>query len=813
MSGDRQRRKVLRILATAPFVPSAVAGFVAGCESDSKDAPGQAAAEGQGASETAAPVQLEGPWKGKAVHHDLVEHLSFASLAKDGLWIDFGTTDAFKYTLGGWRTGWGRNLSHAGVDYTHAIGKSSRIYFHSDGAQDVVARFRIKRVGATFFSLYVNNEPVKKVDITKVDWHTYNAEVPASLLKKGINQILFRWEKTTKAMGEEVAAAVDHVHLAHAGRASEKLSHASLAKQLKGKDGQTSALLLPAGATLSYWMQVPHGAPMLGFDALVLAGDSGAKADKAPADKAAGGPGDKAKTSAAGEPMGVHVQVVADGAAPVTLIDETVEPGKTHKPLAAGLEKLSGQVVRLDVSAKTGGKDKVALLKPSIYVNPPAAASAPKKKAKNVIVVMEDTLRADRVQSYGPTRVKTPQLEKFAKDGVVFERYSAVEDWTKPSCATMLTGLYPDTHKTQSDSAKLPGSVRMVTEELKDQGVATGGFIANGYVSDKFGFGKGWDAYTNYIRETKNSDAENVFRDAYGWIEKQHKAGQRFYAYVHTIDPHVPYAPPQEFLELYDKKEYKGGIKPRSTANLLEDIKKGKFKPSERDKQRIQALYDGEISYHDRWFGDFMDKLDKLGLLEDTLVVVVSDHGEEFWDHGNVGHGHQIHQELIHVPFVMRWKGTLPSGKRVADNADHCSLVPTIFDAMGLKAPDYLEAESLLARAAGEVSSGPHAGFSTHQGERMAVWSERWKLLHRGPVSTQLYDLDEDARCEKSLDDERPVTLTYMRALLGQFKGAPNKARWRSRELGEAQAVQAKAESVEMDAELNEQLKALGYFR
>jgi choline-sulfatase len=252
-------------------------------------------------------------------------------------------------------------------------------------------------------------------------------------------------------------------------------------------------------------------------------------------------------------------------------------------------------------------------------------------------------------------------------------------------------------------------------------------------------------------------------------------------------------------------------VVPIRTAYHLEDIKKGKFHPSQRDKERIEALYCGEISYHDKGFGNFLKQLEELGILEDTLIMVVSDHGEEFWDHGSVGHGHQIHQELIHVPFLLVWKGTIPEKYRIADNHDHTCIVPTMFDAMGLKPPDYLEGTSVLARAMGRQEKGPHVGFSTHQGDREAVWSRNWKLIMRGPIKSCLYDLDTDPKCQTNLNKRRPITLSYMAALLGQYHGASDKARWRSRAMTHKAAVKVKKEKVKMDKELEKQLKALGY--
>ena len=790
---DELRRKVLRVLAATPLLSGTAAGLLGGCDGDSK---GQAVEPAP-----LAPVTPpEAPWAGRRVERGLVDHLNFASLHRDGLLIDFGSTDSFKYTFGGWRSGWGKHLERDGVAYTHATTATSRIHFHWDTQEALTVRFRLRREGSRFFSLYLNSKPVEKVDITRVDWTTYESTIPAELVKPGTNHMLLRWQSTTPAMGENVAAAVDFIHIAPKDTAAPKVEALPRHRSLVRNIGSTPALLLAPGTTLSYWMVPPErGEPLLGFTAAPVARQEAPAADGAPA---------------GANPLKLTVTAHVDGDSPKELLSATVG-GSAPQPLAAPLTGFTGEAIRLDISV-TGGAEstgRVALAEPAVYVRGKDPTPAPTKPAKNAIVVMIDTLRADHVSAYANTRVEAPALDAFAKGGVVFERYSAVEDWTKPSCATMLTGLYPNTHKTQSDSGKLPASVKMVSEEMKSQNIATGAFIANGYVSGKFGFEKGWDAYTNYIRENKRTEAEHVFTDAYAWIEQKALGGERFYAYVHTIDPHVPYDPPESFLRLYEKEPYRGSIAPRSTAQLLEGIKKGTFKPSAADKRHIRALYDGEISYHDKWFGDFMDKLDKAGLLEDTVVIVVSDHGEEFWEHGNVGHGHQIHQELIHVPFIMSWKGSLPEGARVADNQDHCSLVPTLFDAMGLKSPAYLQGTSVLGIARGEGTPAPAAGFSTHQGEREATWCGRYKLLQRGPISTSLFDVDGDPGCQNNLKTSHPIALTTMRAVMGQFQGAPNKARWRSRELEQGVAMNVSPENVEMDATTSEQLKALGYFR
>ena len=788
---DKKRREVLRLLSATPLLSGTAATLLNACEDCS-----EATSSDEQTSEAEEPAPAPtAPWIGRQSERSFVDLLSFASLQRHGLLIDFGSTDSFKYTFGGWRSGWGTHVERDGVAYTHATSTASRVHFYWDRSEPIKTRFRIQRVASTFFSVYLNSKPHERVDIRRVDWTTYETTIPAELVRQGVNHLLLRWEKTTPAMGEDVAAAVDFIHLAPTGAPAPTLETLPRHASVLGRVGDAPALLLGVGTTLSYWMQVPaKGSPMLGFTATRVAAES------TPATAPSG-------------PLNLTVNAHLDGVLPAEILSAEIADGPPQA-LGGPLDALMNEAIRLDVSVSgpEGSTDRIALVEPALYVEPEEPAPAPGAPAKNAIVVMIDTLRADHVSAYGETRVQAPALEKLASGGVVFERYSAVEDWTKPSCATMLTGLYPNTHKTQTDSAKLPRSVKMVSEEMQARNISTGAFIANGYVSDKFGFGRGWDEYTNYIRESKRTEAEHVFTDAYRWIEQKRQADERFYAYVHTIDPHVPYDPPEEFLRLYEPEPYTGDINPRSTANLLEDIKRGRFTPTEADKRHILALYDGEISYHDKWFGDFMDKLEEAGALEDTLVIVVSDHGEEFWEHDSVGHGHQIHQELIHVPYIMSWKGSLPADARVADNQDHCSLVPTLFDAMGLNPPDYLEAESVMPIARGESAPAPAAGFSTHQGEREAAWCGRYKLLQRGPIRTFLFDVDADRACENNLKDSHPIALTVLRTVLGQFQGAPNKSRWRSRELEPSEGRDVSAEDVEMDTDTREQLRALGYF-
>jgi choline-sulfatase len=801
MKSGINRREAVKCMMAGALLPNAV--LLASCNEGKSPTSEKLAAAAVG------PVKAEktAQWAAKPTGLSLVDRLNMATLRRGGVFIDFGTTDYFKYTLGKWRTGWGRNTVKEGVSFTSALGTTGRIYFPWYAKTDAVFKIRLAARKAKIASVYINNKPLSKIDFKSQDWASYSLTIPKSMLTPGDNYLLLRWGNDAIA-ANDAAAWVDYIHFeeagAKAGDAAPLPTQQSIAAtaDLSDEEKKVPAITLYPGFTLSYYLQIPDAGlkPELGFYM------------KAP------------RTGKAGTPAGpggkLSLKAVSDKNQEVELLKEDVAGGspKTFDPRGIDLAALGGQIVRLDVAleAPPAAPFKVTLAKPAIYVEgknfdkPPAVVRGKDRKtAKSAILLMIDTLRADHTHCYGAKNIKTPVLDRLAEEGAMFERFSAVEDWTKPSCATMLTGLYPNTHKAQTESAVLSKSVAMVSEEMKSRGLTTGAFIANGYISEKFGFKRGWDYYENYIREKKPTEAEHVFHKAAEWIDKVRD--KRFFAYIHTIDPHVPYSPPEDFIKLYDSKPYDGPIKPRMSHVQLEEIKKGSLKVSERDKQRIEALYKGEISYHDKYLGSFMQRMADMGLLEDTLLIITADHGEEFWEHGSVGHGHSIFQELVHVPFVVFWKGVVPAGRRVADNHDHAVIVPTLMDGLSLDAPDYLEGTSILPKAVGLDEKYPHAGFSTHQNERMGVWSDRVKLQMNGPVNTYLYDMAKDPDCKNNVYKNHPVSLRYMRTLLGLFMGSPDRKDWKSTALLAEKQLDVKVEEVEWDDELKKQLQKLGY--
>jgi choline-sulfatase len=721
------------------------------------------------------------PFAGLQAHSDLMELRHLAEVDDGGWYVDFGTPAQSKYTVGDWRSGWVGKGVDGDVTYAH-VGMRGRVYFESDTQESLVARVRLRPHGTQALTPYLNNAQLESIHLAKGDVFTdYDIELPKEHVQIGENYLLLTFGGTVPIEGQDVSVAVDSIWIRNhpePSRAVRAPSYAGLAANVRLGDEERAALALSRDSTLRYHVMVPADGS-LGF-----------------------GVGVEGEGT-----VPFAIEVTADGY-PVTEVLSGTASGEwaDHK---VDLSRFAGQTVRIDLQARGEGPGRLAWNSPRILVPTPPQRNI--EPAKNVVVLVIDTLRADQLRPFNPqTRVQTPAIDQFASDGVVFELAQAPENWTKPSVASILTGLHPQTHQQKTSDAALPSSAVLLSEHLKDQGFTTGSFIANGYVSDRFGFDQGWDDYTNYIREGKSTEAKDVFAEAETWIEA-HKDG-RFFAYIQTIDPHVPYDPPGEYLRMYDPSEYSGQVRPRMTGDLLEKAKRNPpqvvFDAS--DKRHLKALHDGEITKHDHFFGAFLERLGELGLADDTLVVVTSDHGEEFEDHGSWGHGHSVYQELLHVPLMFRLPKRLAGGTRVGDAVSTLDIAATVTDLLGVPAMEHDEGHELVGLMLGEAPSQPSVAFSDFQDDRRVITTQRWKLILRGNLTSTMFDLSADPKEQTQLDPSAfPIGRRYSRMLLGQFLGATNRGDWLSAE--QKGGTQLQREDAEMDDTIRDQLRALGY--
>lgn len=299
--------------------------------------------------------------------------------------------------------------------------------------------------------------------------------------------------------------------------------------------------------------------------------------------------------------------------------------------------------------------------------------------APDVIVYLVDTLRPDHLGVYGYSRATSPNLDEFARDAVVFDNAYTPASWTKPAVASLLTGLLPRRHGTITDSARLPSHVGTAAELLKQRGYRTAAFVTNPHVIPLWGFDQGVDVFRDLRVRDRPAKADEVVSTVLDWL-----AGvgpEPVFLYVHTIEPHAPNSPPKPFRSMWprrtnEKAKLTKVIQPTTRADLVHDI---------------TAAYDGEIAFSDSQFGEFLRGLKRLGKYDGSLIVFVSDHGEELQDHGYGGHGHTLYEELVRVPLLIKYPGGRNAGKRFAERTSLLDVLPTILAAAGARAPAGLD--------------------------------------------------------------------------------------------------------------------------
>jgi arylsulfatase A-like enzyme len=402
-----------------------------------------------------------------------------------------------------------------------------------------------------------------------------------------------------------------------------------------------------------------------------------------------------------------------------------------------------------------------------------APAITTSRAAPLAIVYLVDTLRADHTGVYGYARATTPELDRFAKDAVVFEAAVAHASWTKPSVASILTGQLPGQHRAVQLRDPLDPSQTTLAQWLDGAGFATGAAIANSVIyGEESSFDRGFDFFAGLHGDddtrSKLVGADVVVDTALAFLRS--RRGLPTFLYVHTMDPHVPYAPPAPFDTMFE---------PHATEDHpARDPRTDYREPL--DRERMIAQYDGDIAFGDREFGRFVRELKALGLYDDALVVFLADHGEEFLDHGRWLHGRSLFDELIRIPLVVKFPGSRGAGTRVARQVQGIDVVPTVLESMRVDGARRLAGQSLQRSLGADAAPRPalaeisHRGFVAH-----GVRSEEEKYVRRfSPDDDELlFDLSADPKEQRNLAAERPERMRLRKAQV-EAGMAPNPFRY-----------------------------------
>jgi arylsulfatase A-like enzyme len=443
------------------------------------------------------------------------------------------------------------------------------------------------------------------------------------------------------------------------------------------------------------------------------------------------------------------------------------------------------------------------------------------QRGPNIVLIQVDTLRADHVGCYGYQRLTTPHLDRFARSGVQFRNAYSVTSWTLPALVSVFTGLLPSRHGVTAIGHLLPDTTPTLAHILRDRGYATGAISANfAFVrpSDSFPkpplhIGQGFDTFQvlQTLASPEDREAEKVMGRYIRTVgaatvtkkmaEEVRRNRVPFFLFALYIDPHYGYVPPRKYAALFEPTPSDGRV-----SGLMRDVGQLIQPLAPEDLGHLVNLYDGEVRNVDEQIGNFLTMLDESGEGPRTIVVIFSDHGEEFGEHGRMLHGQDLYQECMRVPLLIRGPG-IPRGVVVEQPVSIMDIMPTLIELAGATTPQGIDGRSLV-----QAWQDPHRvvprtlmfeldnELQLLNGPRRhlrGVSRDKWTLLTSLDGSTELYDAGLDPKETHDVSADHPDVVARLRAALTQPEGA---------------AATPRPGATLRDAE-KERLRALGYVR
>jgi arylsulfatase A-like enzyme len=340
----------------------------------------------------------------------------------------------------------------------------------------------------------------------------------------------------------------------------------------------------------------------------------------------------------------------------------------------------------------------------------------------NVLLVVADALRPDHLGCFGYDKPTSPQIDAFSRQSVVFEQAVSNAPWTKPSMGTLFTSLYPYEHQALSWTDSLEDKCLTWSESLQNGNYATFAVQTNPALTKSHNFQQGFDEFQENL-DWSASDVVDAFS---AWAGRRKKP---FFAYLHFMDTHVPYNAPEEFTKVFrlrDNPHFQPGQFETLQVRILTYLGL-----SPQDKLDIQSLYDAAIRTFDRHFGRLLQRLEELEQLENTIIILLADHGEEFWEHGGFAHGHSLYNEVLHVPLMIRYPHRLDP-KRIDAAVSLKDVYPTVLHLLKKKSRVRVRGRNLLPLIFNAGSSGEDPifleGILFGEEKKGMLW-KNWKLI------------------------------------------------------------------------------------
>lgn len=451
---------------------------------------------------------------------------------------------------------------------------------------------------------------------------------------------------------------------------------------------------------------------------------------------------------------------------------------------------------------------------PGCSENPSPGRSAYDRgpEIKNLVVIMIDTLRADHLSCYGYEGIETPAIDTLAGQGVLFRKTYSAAPWTCPSMASLFTSLYPEAHGMVLHPIRdfkkfrvLSPKLTTLTEILKKAGAETHAISEQIWFSETFGFAQGFDSFK--MLEEGTRELTDLALQQIGRLSSE----KPFFLYLHFLDPHTPYTPPEPFIIPHPGRG-RFGLEGLDWDEWWQELWKINRRTPDVDEylSYLISLYDGEIAFVDHEIGRILDGLEARGLSENTVVALVADHGEAFLEHAML-HGSTLYNEELIVPMIIKvpWD---PELKSLTWNqpVSTLDLMPTLLDLLGLPVPNAIQGKSMLPqlmrRAPGESGEDPVSARrficaeNAYDLDLKKVQSERFSLiLNKRTRQCNFFDLENDPWEQEDKLDLFPEEFKEHWDFMMQWLEAEEK--W----------VRPDSPKIDLSGEVEDRLRRLGY--
>lgn len=603
-----------------------------------------------------------------------------------------------------------------------------------DSAGPALLRLRVHgMVAGQRVTIELNGKTLKSSSL-EPSWQVLEVEVPGGALVSGENEIKLHLAKASTSGGSKSYALWHSLAIALDDAPALDIAQARLQPALQSDAGGEGKLALGGFERLIHLLEVPPDA-YLDFE-----------------------------TGGAGL---FTVRIIDESGAEHTLSSHTQEAAGWQQQQIS-LATFAGQLVRLELHAPASAAWA------GVRIAMPPAQDRPKPApAQNVILLVVDALRSDHVplysSVYGASQAQMPNTESQAALGsVVFLHNQAASPSSPPSHGSIQTGMIPRVHGVDGDRGKIIPGTPTISTQVEKAGIASGYFGNNPFGMGRLEEPGGWTEFRQPGQEGKSNDCTTLVDMMLEFSIKQNAAGKRFFISSLPYETHTPYRYHEGISENYYDGPWSPPLGQSVNGDVLGALGAGTMTLSEAQWQQLKALYKGEAQYWDQCFATLVKGLQEAQLLDDTVLVLTSDHGEGMFEHKRMGHAFGHYRELGDVPFVLFWPKLAEGIKQISTVTSHRDIAPTILDLLGVPVDTRVQGQSVLPLG---LRAGPWTArvVSLEYGRSYSLRSERYKLIADYNGLQAIYDLEADPWEQKDISQSGAAAVRYLRDMAGFF--------------------------------------------